>query len=263
MQAPLPAYSSIGSGSAVVLLHCTLSSKNQWRALGSILEKQHQVIAIDLYGYGETGMPETRGPYTLLDEAELVDRLLQRLLLPGETVHLVGHSYGGAVALRFAHRFPERVRTLTVFEPVAFHLLPRDDAGLAPVLLMMSELGRLLAAGLRAEAAAHFLDYWGGAGSFSKYPPRVQQDFARRTEKLALDFEALTKTPLTLEHYRQLAMPVTVIAGTQSPLPARRVAEELCRTLPNCRVEWVETGHMGPVSHPELVNPVIVESLTP
>jgi pimeloyl-ACP methyl ester carboxylesterase len=258
-----PAYFSIGAGSPVVLLHCTLSSKNQWRALSGLLAGEHRVIAIDLYGYGETPMPEKREGFTLLDEAELVQSLLEHILPPGEPVHLVGHSYGGAVALRFSHRFPERVKTLTVFEPVAFHLLQGQDPDLEPVRTMMAELERLLTAGLPAEAAATFLDYWSGPGSFANFPARVQQDFARRTPKLALDFQALTGTPLTLDDYRELALPVTVIAGRGSRPPALRVAQELCRVLPDCRLHWVETGHMGPVSHPELVNPIIKASLVP
>jgi pimeloyl-ACP methyl ester carboxylesterase len=263
MKQSLPGYFSAGAGSAVVLLHCTLSSKNQWRALSGVLEGEHRVIGVDLYGYGETPMPEKVEGFTLLDEAELVLALLDRILLPGEPFHLVGHSYGGAVALRLCHRASQRVKTLTVFEPVAFHLLERDDPGLQPVLDMMGELSRLLAVGLPSEAAATFLDYWSGPGSFAHFPARVQQDFARRTVKLALDFQALTGTPLTLDDYRQLAMPVTLIAGRASRLPALRVAHELCRVLPDCRLHWVETGHMGPVTNPELVNPVIKASLSP
>ena len=258
-----PAYFEAGAGSAVVLLHCTLSSKNQWRALSGMLEGEHRVIAPDLYGYGETPMPEKREGFTLLDEAELVQSLLDRLLLPDETFHLVGHSYGGAVALCLSHRYPERIKTLTLFEPVAFHLLDRADPGFAQVLAMMGELERLLAAGRPAEAAATFLDYWGGPESFANFPARVRHDFTRRTAKLALDFQALTGTPLTLNDYRELAMPVTLIAGRSSRPPALRVAEELCRVLPDCRPRWVEAGHMGPVTHPELVNPIIEQSLAP
>jgi len=258
-----PAYFSVGSGPAVVLLHCTLSSKNQWRALTGLLEAKFRVIAVDLYGYGETAMPEKTEDFTLRDEAELVLSLLDRLLLPDEPFHLVGHSFGGAVSLCLSWQRPERVLSVTVFEPVAFHLLERDDPGLAPVLAMRQELNRCLAAGRPAEAAATFLDYWSGPGSFANYPERVRQDFVRRTPKLALDFQALTGTPLTLAEYRQLRLPVTLIAGRGSRLPATRVAEKLTRVLPDCRFHWVDTGHMGPVTHPELVNPIIKAALSP
>lgn len=262
MEKNLPAYYDVGEGPAVVLLHCTLSSKNQWRTLSSQLAGDYRVIALDLYGYGETAMPETRDDFTLLDEAMLVRSLLDELLLPDEPIHLVGHSYGGAVALRFCHYFPGRVKTLTLFEPVAFHLLDPSDPGLEPVLAMMRELSRLMMAGLREQAAATFLDYWSGSGSFANFPARVQKEFAQRTDKLALDFSALTRTKLTLNDYQQLQLPVTLIAGRSSRLPALRVAEKLSETLTDCRLRWVETGHMGPVTHPELVNPIIIGSLS-
>jgi len=258
----LPAYYSTGAGSAVVLLHCTLGSKNQWRALSDQLEGEHRVIAVDLYGYGGTAMPGKREGFSLLDEVELVRSLLDALLPPGEPCHLVGHSYGGAVALRFCHRFAQRVSSLAVFEPVAFHLLGRDDPGLEPVHAMMRELAGLLGAGRPAEAAASFLDYWSGTGSFARFPARVQQDLARRTPKLPLDFQALTGEPLTLEDYRALTLPVTLIAGESSRLPALRVTQELGRVLPDCTLHWVETGHMGPVTHPERINPIITAALS-
>ena len=263
MKKNLPAYFTAGNGPAVVLLHCTLSSKNQWRTLSALLEKEFRVIAVDLYGYGETGMPEERENYTLLNEAELVRSLLDEILPAGEPVHLVGHSFGGAVALRFCHAFGERVRTLTVFEPVAFHLLEKGDPGFQPVMAMMKELSSLLKEGRREEAAAIFMDFWNDGGKFSDFPVRVQKDFAQRTDKLGLDFQALTGTPLTLKDYQsRLKLPVTVIAGRLSRLPALRVAEELSQALPECHLRWVETGHMGPVTHPELVNPLIVDSLS-
>jgi len=262
MQAPPePGYFSVGEGPPVVLLHCTLSSKNQWRALSSMLDSSYRVIGVDLYGYGGTPMPDKRDGFTLLDEARLVQSLLDSILPPDQPFHLVGHSYGGAVALALSLYVPGRVRTLTVFEPVAFHLLDPEDPGLRPVIEMTRELARLMSASLRFEAAATFLDYWSGPGSFAKFPPRVQKDFALRTEKLELDFQALTQTKITLCDYRNLTLPITVIAGRSSRLPALRVAQELFENLPGCPLLWVDTGHMGPVTHPELVNPIILASL--
>lgn len=257
MKGAVPGYYSVGAGPPVVLLHCSLSSKNQWRALSGMLAGDCRVIAVDLYGYGETPMPEKQENFTLLDEVKLVHSLLDKILLPGEPIRLVGHSYGGAVALAFCHRFPGRVRTLAIFEPVAFHLLDRGDPGLESVHAMMQELAGLLAAGLRLEAARTFLEFWSGPGSFANYPSRLQDDFALRTEKLPLDFRALTRTQLKLRDYSQLQLPVRVIAGRLSREAALIIARKLSQILPECTLNWVDTGHMGPLTHPELINPVI------
>jgi pimeloyl-ACP methyl ester carboxylesterase len=257
----LPGYFSVGEGPAVVLLHCTLSSKKQWRGLSGMLSRHNRVIGVDLYGYGETGMPEHPEQFTLLDEVMLVKSLLEELLPKGETIRLVGHSYGGAVALRFCHRFPESATALTVFEPVAFHLLPPGDPELAPVLSMMRTLQTLISAEKRAEAVETFIDYWSGAGSFGKLPGRVQQEFVSKADKLLLDIRALTRNAPVLEEYRQLRLPVTLITGEASKGPSLRVAGQLALTLPDCSTVSVATGHMGPVTDPEVVNPIIRESL--
>lgn len=256
----LPGYFCEGEGPAVLLLHCSLSSKGQWRGLSSLLARDFRVVAVDLYGYGDTPMPEEPEGFTLLDEVELVRALLEGIL-PEQSFHVVGHSYGAATALSFARCHPARVRALTLFEPVSFHLLEQGDPALEPVLGMMRELEGFLGAGLTREAAGTFVDYWSGAGAFARYPARMQDDFARRSGKLLLDFKALTGTPFTLEDYRQLKLPVTLMAGRGSRIPSLRVTERLSQTLPESRLVWLETGHMGPVTDPALVNPVILQSV--
>jgi pimeloyl-ACP methyl ester carboxylesterase len=55
--------------------------------------------------------------YRLADEARHVESVLANALLPCETFHLVGHSYGGVVALSLAQRAPQRLDSLTLYEP--------------------------------------------------------------------------------------------------------------------------------------------------
>src|SRR5689334_24345200 len=67
-----------GSGETVVLLHATASSGSQWRGLFDALRGSWHVVAPDLYGYGETdSWPGTR-PFSLSQEAALVDAVLDR-----------------------------------------------------------------------------------------------------------------------------------------------------------------------------------------
>ena len=106
-----------GRGPPIVLLHSSMSSKSQWRELIESLRDRYRLIAIDLLGYGESAMPSAIG-YSLGDEVRLVESVLARELQPGEQFHLIGHSYGGIVALQLAAQAqpqrraqPEPVRT--------------------------------------------------------------------------------------------------------------------------------------------------------
>ena len=98
-------------------------------------------------------------------------------------IHLVGHSYGGAVALRFAMQQPERLRSLVLIEPVAFHLLrdeapdpanrlplQRGDGGRRPCV---EGRGRAATTG---RAMARFVDYWNGEGAWLRTKPELQAD---------------------------------------------------------------------------------------
>ncbi|HEX9874188.1 MAG TPA: alpha/beta fold hydrolase [Deferrimonas sp.] len=256
-----PAYWDMGSGVPVVLLHCSMSSKDQWRSLARLLKGEYRVIAFDLYGYGETPLPAGIDTFSLGDEIALVERGLAGLLEEGEPFHLVGHSYGGAVALRLAHDRPERLRSLTLFEPVAFHLLRRDDPALQPVLQMARDLAAALGAGDPLAAAARFIDYWGGEGSFAATSLRTRELLAASIVKAPADFRALLDDPLSLDDCRTLDLPICLMAGRQSRLPALRVADLLGDVLPRCTRVWVPGGHMAPVTEAAQVNLLIREHL--
>src|SRR5262249_26673414 len=114
------AYADTGSGEAVLLLHSSANTGSQWRSLMEMLQASYRLLAPDLYGYGETDPWPSNVPLRLTDEAALIDAVLARYDRP---IHLIGHSYGAAVGLRFAVEWPERLLSLTLIEPVAFHLL--------------------------------------------------------------------------------------------------------------------------------------------
>jgi pimeloyl-ACP methyl ester carboxylesterase len=109
----------------IVLLHCSGSSGAQWRALASRLDGRYRVIAPDLIGYGAAAGWSGRGRFSLACEAAAVRSLIGRVREP---VHLVGHSYGGAVALHLARTRPDLLKSLALLEPSAFHLLRNGDA---------------------------------------------------------------------------------------------------------------------------------------
>ena len=166
----LPGCVVAGSGEPVVLLHSSLSSKSQWSELAARLAPRFRVIALDLCGYGDNSMPAASRPFSLDDEVRLVADRIDRLVPPHVRVHVVGHSYGGLVALRFAERWRGRVASLSLYEPVAFGVLDRGDAALAEVKRIAECVQQLVRAGLRLQATEMFVEFWSGAGSFGRLP---------------------------------------------------------------------------------------------
>jgi pimeloyl-ACP methyl ester carboxylesterase len=108
-------YLEAGSGpQTIVLLHGLASSADTWRDLFQYLDCQCTFYALDLKGHGGSSAPDDHA-YELDDNARIVRAFLQARQL--RSVILVGHSYGGAVALRTALDFSadhDRIRALVL-----------------------------------------------------------------------------------------------------------------------------------------------------
>src|SRR5258705_13677631 len=110
----------MGDTTPVIALHCSGAGAGQWRQLADTLGPRRELIAPEHYGCESTGPWAGEHAFTLADEAartlEIIDRSAGK-------VHLIGHSYGGGVALHPALERPSRVASLTLYQPPALPLL--------------------------------------------------------------------------------------------------------------------------------------------
>jgi pimeloyl-ACP methyl ester carboxylesterase len=237
-------------GPAVVLLHSSAASGRQWDVLASVLQSRFRVHAVDLHGHGSTPAWQGDRPLSLDDEAALVEPLLAAA--PGG-VHLVGHSYGGAVALKVAHRLGAHVRSVAVYEPVLFRLLfdyNRLHAPAREVAAVAQSVDAGLAAGAADRAAQRFVDYWSGAGTWDAMPHARRQSLVTRTPAVAPHFRALFTDSMTRADLARLPMPVLCLTGARTRASTRRIGELLRMAMRHARHEMLPgLGHMGPVTH--------------
>src|SRR3546814_4273821 len=164
--------SDVCSSDLVVALHSSASTGAQWKALATALAGR-EVVTPDLPGYGRASFRDNPrdDKAALADDAAAVLRVLDARTGGASDFHLVGHSYGGAVALKIALTRPQRVLSLTLIEPVVFHLLPLagDDEDMRlyrTILGVRDRLRGAVAAGWPAHGMATFVDFWNGAGTW-------------------------------------------------------------------------------------------------
>jgi pimeloyl-ACP methyl ester carboxylesterase len=263
MTIPAPFFRDAGSGPALVCLHSNASMSGQWRGLMTRLSARYRILAPDSYGSGQSPEWPSDRRISLKDEVNLIDPVLENA---GESFSLVGHSYGGAIALRAAVQYPDRVRALVLYEPTLFSLIeadgpsPNDADGIRHAV---AAAGVALDAGDRYEAARCFIDYWMGQGSWDKTLDDRKPTIADSVANVRRWAHALFTEPTPLSAFGQLTMPVLYMTGAQSTQSARGVAQRLMQALPHVKhVHFQNLGHMGPITHPEIINQAIDEFLT-
>jgi pimeloyl-ACP methyl ester carboxylesterase len=105
-----------GRGEPVLLVHGFGCSSHSWRRVVPSLRQRYRVLAPDLNGFGWTQRPRDPAAYSLEGQERLLAGVLDALAV--ERCHVVGHSYGGGLAIWLAARMPERVRSLTLVSSV-------------------------------------------------------------------------------------------------------------------------------------------------
>jgi pimeloyl-ACP methyl ester carboxylesterase len=243
----------------VIALHCSGGGAGQWRSLGVALGECCEVITPEHYGCGSVGPWRGQHAFTLADEAA---RTLALIDAADRKVHLVGHSYGGGLALHVALARPKRIASLTLYEPSAFHLLKQFELG-ANAFDEIRDKAYAIASGVVSGdyrgAAMTFVDYWNGEGAFAALRPAVRDALIGWMQVAPLHFNALFKEPALAADYAVLRAPVLAIRGEHAPAPTRIIAGMMPSLFPMAELEVVDgAGHMGPLTHADPVNSLIV-----
>lgn len=262
MNRPEPYVRMAGTGPGVVCLHANASSSSQWRGLMDSLSLKYRVLSPDLYGAGKSPEWPSDRVISLRDEVALIAPVLT---MAGSPLSLVGHSYGGAVALMAALQRPTRVRALALYEPTLFAVIdaetppPNEADGVRDAVAAASAA---LETGNRDAAAKAFIDYWLGEGSWARTPAARKSPIADSVANVRRWSHALFTEPTPLAAFRELDVPILYMVGKQSTASAHGVARILASALPRVRrMKFDGLGHMGPITHPAIVNAAIEQFL--
>jgi pimeloyl-ACP methyl ester carboxylesterase len=243
----------------VILLHSSASSARQWDALIRALEPRFRVLAVDFHGHGAKPGWTSDRPLRLADEAALVEPLLA-----AGGVHVVGHSYGAAVALKVATLHPHALRSVVAFEPVLFPLLiesgRHEQAQI--VATVADDIHRMINRGQRVAAAERFIGYWSGAATWTAMASERQQAIATRMPAVGRHFDALFREPALCRQASQLDVPMLFLSGTDTVPAMRQVMELVRKAQPRASHRVIDgAAHMGPITHAAEINALVADFL--
>lgn len=251
-----------GRGPVVVLVHSSVSGARQWRKLIDALSPSFHVIAPNLFGYGGTPAWPSGHPQTLADQAALVEAVIPR---DARCFSLVGHSFGGVVAMAAAKQLGNRVRKLVLLEPNPCTLLRdngREDA-FTEISKVRDWVKDNAASGHWHIAAERFADYWGGPGTWADTTPERRTAFEAALRPNLYEWDAVMNETTTLDAWTAALPKRTLLCcdPTNSPRPIIALADLFRAAAPWTFHHIAAGGHMAPLTRPDLVNPVIEQFL--
>ena len=258
-----PDFIEAGGGEKVILVHSSVAGARQWRSLMEVLAPDFHVIAINLFGYGKTRAWDGDGTQRLADQA----RLIEPFLPEGDgKVSIVGHSFGGSVAMMAAAMFRHHVERLVLIEPNPFYLLKlhgRFDAYEEAVTLRnaIKESGK---AGAWDAAAAVFADYWTGAGSWDAMSEDRRAKFAHALAPNYFEWDAVLNEDKPLAEWRRdLPRETTFVLAKDTVRSIREIAGLMQEHAPDWHFREIERGgHMAALSEPDEINRIVVDALS-
>lgn len=226
-----------GPAGAVVLVHGLGGNLAFWYwGVARPLARQHEVVAYDLRGHGRSEL--VPGGYTIEDMTGDLLGLLEQTGI--ERAHLVGHSFGGGVALNAAIRAPERVRSLTLVDVILRMFQPRARLADYPRWGELQKTYRDLGVHLRGDEEIDFrlLEMLAGGREKSERPDR-------REAAIYLPFESWNGSRRAAKRWQQLLIETSLVEDvTKAPpfdrddvsalqLPMLAVYGELTYALPS------------------------------
>lgn len=249
----------------ILALHGSASSARQWRALKEELATEFRIEAPDLNGYGSTSCSQRDA---LPGLARRAAPLIDQIAFEQAPVHLVGHSFGGALAFKIAAMRPDLVASVTVYEPALLSLLREspiagDRQCYQTFLAAGAKMTAGFASGASGAAMQPVIEFWNGQGAWDTLDPNRKAALTSRTSSTLRDFIDVSSDRMSADEVKSIRAPVSVISGEASTEAGKRIARRLENLLPGAQsTVLLDADHMSPITEPNRLNALIKEHLS-
>ncbi len=232
----------------IIFIHGSFANSKSWRKIKDHLGNPDHTYSINLPGHGGLNDPDDFNDPQFETEFEAIKSQCE---IHDQPVHLVGHSYGGVVALSATLLGAFNVKRLTLFEPVAVGLLSSFNK-VNSIKVVEQFVDDYFTASEKGEnnVCARVIDFWGGKGSFEQIPPHIQTAMATMTDNNLRHWKLCQKTNFDAHLFHELNIPVTIIHGSNSNSVAKDIANSLYNNISGSQLYSIDgASHFMITSH--------------
>ena len=258
-------YEEEGSGDAIVFVHGGLSGPAVWGPVRAATGKKYRSISYTQRYYGSAPWPDDGKNFNLATHADDLAKLIQSL--NAGPAHVVGWSYGGAVAAIAALKNPSVVRSLILYEPALGSVLPADSPEEKTAREDRAKIFGPATAAAKAGDAAQAVRllyeaiYQLPPGSFEGLPQSTKAGVLEnaRTRPLSI---AAPPPNVTCDALKAFTRPTLVMWGQKSQAYFALTSEGVANCVPGAqRVIMQNVNHNGPVRDPDAFSAAVLEFL--
>lgn len=255
-------WTTFGQGPrAALMIHCSIADSGIWGGMAQSLSGALTMTAFDLPGHGRSADWDGRGEMSAVCAGIAAD-----FAQGSGPVDVIGHSFGGVIALRLAVERSDLIRSLVMIEPVFFAAgLRASPEACAAHLAEQRCFEAALEAGDLATAARNFIGQWGGGRPWDSFSTERQARIAQQMPLIAAarpvlygDVARLLE-PGVLE---AVDIPALLLEGSEAPEIIPAINGALAARLPRARRGVIGgAGHMSVATHPDQVSAEILRFL--
>jgi pimeloyl-ACP methyl ester carboxylesterase len=255
------AYVEEGFGDTVILVHGSVSDYREWAGQMAALARRYRVIAYSRRYHWPNSSPGADADAGVEVQADDLAAIIKAI--GAAPAHIVGHSFGGAVALNLTLRHPELVRTLVLAEPAVSGVLgniSENDPVSKDSQAVRAEMKQAFETG-DAERIVRTYAARVALGEFEKASPEVRQMLLTNVPAFRLDFTS-RRPPFSCNDAGRVTVPVLVVSGGRSALGLQRIAESAARCIKGSKlVTLPEATHWLQHDHAQAFNDAVLAFL--
>ncbi|MFL2957908.1 MAG: alpha/beta fold hydrolase [Candidatus Thalassarchaeaceae archaeon] len=181
------------------------------------------------------------------------------LLAENKPIDIIGHSYGGFIALKLAKKYPEKIRKIATHEPIVWGCLQftekedlRDEFGEVTEKFFTENLDP-------EDFIRDFVDYWNNTGTWDSMPEERKKMWMNLQPKILSEARMLCYDKTPVSFYESIQHPILITLSKETPLHQYEACKIVASSLKNVRLVDVPGGHMGVVTKSEAVMPFLAE----
>jgi len=225
-------YEQQGSGSPIVFIHGSYATTSTWKKIVQQLSLTHHCISIKLPGHCGMPDPDDLELPNINTELDMIESVISTLT--DQPIHLIGHSFGGVVALALALKGKVKIDELTLFEPVSTWVF--ESVGDKAMTAQVNEFiqgYRQSISNNEPYACGKVIDFWGGKGAFASLPDFIKDGMVPLTANNNRHWTLCTNTLQDRKTLNALTIPTKLVCGSKSNPVAQAIVNHLGRELPN------------------------------